>query len=245
MTRQEFLMDRYEDALFSLMMDKVATQEGEKALLEKERLQEEPESIIPETLHRKCLKTISHYYAKKNAKATRKTVSNIISKIAIIALIGVLTFTIAFASSPTFRANTLNFVMETFDDHIEIRMGTSEKVAIEDLKITIDPLPNNCELIESSCSRNSRMVVYQINGEGVLKICLLPEHEVLNYDNEDAVYSSMSIADREALVFEAEEYSQIEILWHIPDYGIYCRLMATSIDWEALTNIFENLSIIK
>lgn len=38
MTRQELLVEQYEDALFALIMDKVAEVEGQKAIEENQRL---------------------------------------------------------------------------------------------------------------------------------------------------------------------------------------------------------------
>lgn len=59
MTRREMLVERYEDALFALLMNEVAEAEGRKALEENQRLCDSGEMVIPEEVHRRCLRTIA------------------------------------------------------------------------------------------------------------------------------------------------------------------------------------------
>ena len=48
MTRRENLRDQYEDALFALLMDDLAWQEGERLLELNERLKNDPDADVPE-----------------------------------------------------------------------------------------------------------------------------------------------------------------------------------------------------
>ena len=68
MNRHEELQDRYEDALFALLMDKIAMVEGEEVLEEIERLKSDPEAAIPEDVDRRCLQTIQRHFAKRKAR---------------------------------------------------------------------------------------------------------------------------------------------------------------------------------
>ena len=67
MTRRERLQDQYEDALFALLMDDLAWQEGERLLEENERLTYDPDAEIPNEVMMRCRKTINREFAKKNA----------------------------------------------------------------------------------------------------------------------------------------------------------------------------------
>ena len=69
MTRQELLVEQYEDALFALIMDKVAEVEGQKAIEENQRLKESGEVVIPEELNRRCKQTIRCKTAEKHLNA--------------------------------------------------------------------------------------------------------------------------------------------------------------------------------
>ena len=56
MTRREKLQENFEDALFALLMEEVAEQEGQRLLEENEKLKRDPESTVPPEVDRRCLK---------------------------------------------------------------------------------------------------------------------------------------------------------------------------------------------
>ena len=129
MTRQELLVEQYEDALFALIMDKVAEVEGQKAIEENQRLKESGEVVIPEELNRRCKQTIRCKTAEKHLKRYGRGFGKVLNKVAIVALMALLLFTTAFATSESFRVKTLNFVMEVFDDRTEIKFVPKDTAA--------------------------------------------------------------------------------------------------------------------
>ena len=66
MTKREKLLEQYEDALFSLLMDEFAESEGKAALEENERLKADPNFVVPKELQQLCRRTISLYFAKRS-----------------------------------------------------------------------------------------------------------------------------------------------------------------------------------
>ena len=58
MTHHEKLVERYEDALFALMMEDVAETEGEKLQELNEQLKRDPSAEIPRELDERCIRTI-------------------------------------------------------------------------------------------------------------------------------------------------------------------------------------------
>lgn len=121
MDRQELLRERYEDALFALLMDEVAASEGAKALEKNRRLRDDPSARVPEEVDRKCMRTIGRHFAKIRRRTFRKSTMRAAGKIMMV--IGVLStlFFTAFATSETVRAGTLNLVVETFHDGTDFR----------------------------------------------------------------------------------------------------------------------------
>ena len=99
MNRQEELQDRYEDALFALLMDKIATAEGEEALEEIERLKNDPDAAIPEDVDRRCLQTIQRHFAKQKVYAAGRFTIKAVKYAIMAAGIAGLMFTAAFAVS--------------------------------------------------------------------------------------------------------------------------------------------------
>ena len=53
MTHREELMEKYEDALFELLMDEVAQVEGEKAIQLNEKLNSDPQYAVPESVQKR------------------------------------------------------------------------------------------------------------------------------------------------------------------------------------------------
>ena len=129
MTHHEKLVERYEDALFALMMEDVAETEGEKLQELNEQLKCDPAAEIPEELDERCIRTIRTEFGKKNFKSARRGAVRVFRVISAATLIMMLLFTTAFAASPSFRTQTLTALVEMFDDHSEIRFsGTTNAV---------------------------------------------------------------------------------------------------------------------
>lgn len=60
MTRKEQLWENYEDAVFAILMDAVAEQEGEKGLQLMEELEHDPSAQVSEEVQRRAEKTIRY-----------------------------------------------------------------------------------------------------------------------------------------------------------------------------------------
>ena len=71
MTQKEQLWENYEDAVFAILMDAVAEQEGEKGLQLMEELEHDPSAQVPEEVQRRAEKTIRKAFAAKNYAAHR------------------------------------------------------------------------------------------------------------------------------------------------------------------------------
>lgn len=62
--RHEQLLENYEDALFSLFMERVAEEEGKRLLEENERLKHNPDAAVPKELDERCHKTIASFFTE-------------------------------------------------------------------------------------------------------------------------------------------------------------------------------------
>lgn len=63
---QNELWERYEDAMFTLLMDEVAHQEGQEQLEWKKQLNDDPSAALPEEVRKKGEQTIRKAFAAKN-----------------------------------------------------------------------------------------------------------------------------------------------------------------------------------
>ena len=129
MNRQEELQDRYEDALFALLMDKIATAEGKEALEEIERLKSDPDAAIPENVDKRCLQTIRRHFAKQKVHTVGRFTMKVVKCAVIAAGIAGLMLTAAFAVSEDVRSTTSNWMIEVFDTDTTLRfIGETSEV---------------------------------------------------------------------------------------------------------------------
>ena len=68
MTRREKLQEQYEDALFALLMDDLAVEEGKKAYEENERLKADSSFEVPSESRKRCVETIARCCRKKQSQ---------------------------------------------------------------------------------------------------------------------------------------------------------------------------------
>lgn len=55
-------LEKLEEELFTLMMKEVAAEEGRRAIEENARLKANPNFIVPEATHRRCLDIINKHF---------------------------------------------------------------------------------------------------------------------------------------------------------------------------------------
>ena len=204
MTRREQLQEQYEDALFALLMDELATTEGKAALEENERLKNDPEYAVPTDVRQRCLKTISRCCARKKLRRTGKVLCRGFSRVAVIGMICMLLFTTAFAASPTFRANTLNLVMEIFEDSTAISFSNSNSENSsfpETCSVEVNWVPEGYTLVDQSDDKflNSTFYRSEANDEFLINV-FKGRNGRLNIDTEDAQVEPVTIQGCEGIL---------------------------------------------
>ena len=68
---QNELWERYEDAMFTLLMDEVAHQEGQEQLEWKKQLNNDPSAALPEEVRKKGEQTIPRLLIRKHKKVSK------------------------------------------------------------------------------------------------------------------------------------------------------------------------------
>ena len=160
MTRREQLLEQYEDALFALLMDEVAKSEGEKLLEENERLKQDPNSDIPDSVMKRCYNVINREFSKKNAVALCRTSIKVFNKIAVFALVVTLLFTGAFAVSESLRVQTFNLLIETFERNTDYRF-TSSSYSENDLGFEVGWLPEGFVITKQNSGQHAAWADYE------------------------------------------------------------------------------------
>ena len=139
MTNHERLTEQYEDALFALLMDSVAEEEGKQALELNERLKADPAAEVPESARRRCEATIRREFNRKRAKKLGKVTWKVVRRVSVAVMLMVVLLTTAMAASEQFRLGVLNAVINTYDRYTELTFKGEDEVAPR------DPTPEEAE----------------------------------------------------------------------------------------------------
>lgn len=197
MTRRENLRDQYEDALFALLMDDLAWQEGERLLELNERLKNDPDADVPEEVMARCRKVINREFTKKTALKAGRVSWNVFKRAAVAACMTVLLFSVAFAASETVRINTLNLVIEVFDRYTDYRFVESpiDEDAPGFSGFEVGWLPENFVLTEHDQNQYDVWETYEGDNGKYLRIDLesFSDSGVISIDTEDAFIEDITI----------------------------------------------------
>lgn len=246
MTKRERIIEQYEDALFSLLMDEFAENEGQEALKENERLKADPTFEVPQELHDRCIRTITHYFIKRNIKITGHVFFRLVKKASMVALIGALLFTTAFAVSTDFRIKTLNWIIEVFDDRTELSFVEQAPVynAEADAEnITVEWTPEGFYQYNKSENQFSvRMNYCSDNGEEFTISIFKGTNMGLGMDTEDAEVESVDIQGEEAIVASKDGITQI--VWGNQELQYYFVVDGPEAMVEDLIRVSQSIKII-
>ena len=119
MTQKEQLWEKYEDAVFAILMDAVAEQEGKRGLQLMEELEHDPSAQVPEEVQRKAEKTIRKAFAAKNRESMKHFTFKVAQRIAIAVFAAAVLAAGTFAAFPEVRANLYNLIIREYEDHTE------------------------------------------------------------------------------------------------------------------------------
>lgn len=252
MSSREQLIENYEDALFALMMDDIAQSEGERLLRENAVLKNEAGASVPPGLHKRCLQTIRSALLRQKSGASVRFAGRLLVRLAAAVFVTAALFSAAFAASPSFRATTLNLLIEINDDLIQwsfddeiTHSSHSNSVDSKPLGIEVTWLPEDYILIDEAYEPFNTTLTYQNSlGDGIY-ISLLSgtQNTVINTDKEDADHwEEFMIHDTSAIAIEKS--GTTSVLWFVSDTSILVDIYSDNLPLDQLRNIAEGVTVI-
>ena len=220
MTRKERLSEQYEDALFALIMEEAAEAEGQKALEENRQLRDSGELAIPDGLRQRCHRAIAKGFAGQELRRVGRGVSRVVTKVALVALVGMLLLTTVFAASEDFRVKTLNLALEIFEDHTEITLTPDESIIASSVdsvvpQLTAGWVPDGFALVEEG--ENSAMAWKEFQNEEAGTQISITVFNLrtgrMSVDTEDAEMLPVQINGADAFIINDTEDEIIQIIW--------------------------------
>lgn len=238
MNRREQLQDRYEDALFALLMDDIATIEGQKAEEENRRLQNDPSAAVPEDVDRRCMKTIRRHFAKQKARATGRFTLKTMKRVAIAAGIAAILFTTAFATSETVRVRTMNLIIQIFEESTDFQFTRGNDG--EALSLNVGWLPEGYSLVDQGNDGLEIWYDYQTQDEEWLMInCKKTDGLVSSIDTEDAEVEYIQIQGSEAML--VEKGTSWQLVWSANDNAVFVGIIGSNISRADIIHIASEL----
>lgn len=146
MNENERLYEQYENALFALIMNRVAEENGKALLQKNEELLADPNAAVPERLSKRCLHTIEKSYRKARLQESTHKIVRALNCVALWILIPIFMFVGVFATSETVRVKTLNLLIKEFDISTEFRTASDGEN-----NLNLEEVPFEDDMFESLC----------------------------------------------------------------------------------------------
>lgn len=246
MNRNDRLYNDYEDALFALLMDKVAQEEGARLLEENERLKNDPNAAVPPELNKKSLDTIRRTLAGRQRRHTH-TVGWYLSRLAVAILAALLLFAVAYASIPDLQLRTLEMLIENSDvsSHLSFSIGKNEVATSENQQetlagYTLPELSRKYVVTDQGETSRNAWIEYKHADGSVIRITTTNSADYF-LDNE-------AVRDYEEIVvsgFSGKTYydkdGAVYVSWYDTEHERVIVLYANGIDKETARTYAEQI----
>lgn len=237
MNRREQLQDQYEDALFALLMDEIAAMEGREAEEENERLKNDPSAAIPEDVDKRCMQTIRRGFAKQKIHSARRFTVKAMKRVVMAAGVAALLFTGAFAASETVRINTMNLVVEVFEEGTVFRFEDQSNESAT--QVDVGWVPDGYTLEDHGSDQFGEWYWYRKSDTEVFNIGYSVTTGLgISIDTEDAEIEYIEIQGCQAMLIKKEnELDELSIAWITEDNSAFVTVHGESVDREDLIHI--------
>lgn len=238
MKRAKELFEQYEDAYFAILMDRVANEEGRKAIELNRQLKEDSNAEVPETVRRSCEKTIRKAFAAQMRKKTGRNLWRALHTASILVLIIATTMTISFAAFPELRIAVVNMILETYETYTDFSFEAENEVAPE-LEIALGWIPDGFVLSEDDSTLNCAWKCLE-NVEGATIFVEKTTPNSISIDTEDAQIEEIEIQGYEAtLVTKGDE---ARVIWLNEDKNIVYFVDAEGVSVDLMLQVAKNVS---
>ena len=240
MNRREQLIDNYEDALFAVLMDKVAEEEGARLREENQRLKEDPDAAVPEHVDAVARETIRKAFAGQKRRSALKTIGRVVNKVAVVVLICSVLFVTAYAAFPEVQLRTLNLLIQSSDVASKFVLTTgNEENSLPDShssSITIcgysipDLSENDFSIIEQGEDKHGGWILYESNrGETIHIDIAIGNAEYV--DTEEAVdVKEIEIHGYQGMIIE--KVNRVTIAWSELDHEAHISIICLNLSSE-------------
>lgn len=243
---QNELWERYEDAMFTLLMDEVAHQEGQEQLEWKKQLNDDPSAALPEEVRKKGEQTIRKAFAAKKRRSARHVGFRMFQRIAVAVMLVILTAVCAFAAFPEVRAGILNMIAQEYEDHTDISFSTtsSNEYPAANYDVTLGWIPEGFIMTQDETEYSSALKLYEREDGGTLSVVASSaEGRTTSVDTEDAKVTSVTIQGYDGTLVEKDDGQWVCIIFVVPEKNMMVCIDSEFIKVEETLKVAENIII--
>lgn len=270
MTNRETRKEQYEDALFALLMDEMAQEDGEELLRLNEQLKQDPGATVPEAVQRRCEKVIGTAFSRRQFQATGRRTARWLGRLLLAAILGVLLFTAAFAVSKDVRVATMDILLEVFDGGTRITFEEDQSGEIDQsntmstleyhYNIAFEWMPEEFELVNGSFWEDgpSDFVSYVGPQNGSIAVSIAPYYDGLSftYPTQDHIKKDTMVNGHPAALYIANDvelerihrqcampnvWSSMMLIWIDPDAGALIYISANNLTEDEMIRLAEGV----
>lgn len=246
MTQKEQLWENYEDAVFAILMDAVAEQEGEKGLQLMEELEHDPSAQVPEEVQKRAEKTIRKAFAAQSRRSARHVGFRMFQRIAVAVLVIVLTTVCAFAAFPEIRTGILNMIADVYEDHTDFSFTTnaSNSEPASDYKVELAWIPDGFEVSEEGSHYSTAWKTYE-NGKGAILYVAesSADNRTMTVDTENADVKQVIIQGYEGTMVQKSADEWTCIIFTVPEKNMVIYIDSEFMEAEETLKVAENIII--
>lgn len=270
MTNRETRKEQYEDALFALLMDEMAQEDGEELLRLNEQLKQDPGAAVPEAVQRRCERVIGTAFSRRQFRATGRRTTRWLGRLLLAAILGVLLFTAAFAVSEDVRVATMDILLEVFDGGTRITFEEDQSGEIDQsntmstleyhYNIAFEWMPEGFELVNGSFLEDghSDFVSYVGPQNSSVAVSIAPYYDGLSttYPTQDHIKEDIMLNGHPAALYIANEvelerihqqcampnvWSSMMIIWIDPDAEAIIYIHANNFTEDEMIRLAEGI----
>lgn len=234
--RRQQLIEQYEDAALSLLMDEYANEEGERLLKEFEEAKKNGDlPDMPAELDAKCRKLIDQTFAKMERKECLKRIGRSVTKAAVLVFVLLGTLSTMVMSVEAFRVPILNFFFDESERFSSVKTNNSDVAESINRGIVYrfeSNMPSGFVEIQKEIKDQYSSLCYA-NDDNVISLSVVRSSGELIVDTENVETTTVEINGHSVVYIIKDGY---QLMWVDEQEESICTLFVRGLDestfWE-------------
>ena len=243
--RRKQLMEQYDDAILSLLMDEYAECEGRLLLQAYEDAKKGGTlEALPPELDRKCMQLIGETHVKEARQYRLKSILRPLAKAAVVVLVLFALSTVTILSVDAFRVPVINFLIDQSGKYGTVILGSTENYEQTESNSIIDKfhtnIPYGYQIAKQDLQSDSSFIYCTNEDHGILYLEMSKTELGLNVDTEDTNYTELELGEY-AAVFQEKNGFYLRWLDHKENilYTLFSNNLSPDEFWELAYTLIQ------